>query len=188
MDISEVRKGTKLMIDNVPHNVEEAEFMKPGKGSAIYRLKLRNLIDGSSINRTYHAGEKYTPASISTSEGQFLYRDGSQFVFMSTDNYEQYNIDESTMGDKSRFLKEGTLVTTLMLEDKPLDITLPNFVELKVLKSDVATKTDTVSAQMKSATLETGHEIGVPTFIKEGDTIRIDTRTGTYVERIVARK
>jgi len=188
MDISDVRKGTKIMIDNVPYNVEEAEFMKPGKGSAIYRYKLRNLVDGSSINRTYHAGEKFTPASISSGEGQFLYRDGSHFIFMSTDSYEQYTIDESILGDKSHFLKEGTIVTITMLEDRPLDITLPNFVELKVLKSDVSTKSETATAQMKSATLETGYEIGVPTFVKEGDVIKIDTRTGTYAERIVGKK
>ncbi|MBI4267498.1 MAG: elongation factor P [Chloroflexi bacterium] len=188
MDISDVRKSTKLMIDNVPYDVEEAEFMKPGKGSAIYRFKLRNLVDGSSINRTYHSGEKFTPASVSTEDGQFLYRDGSNFIFMSTENYEQYTIDESLLGDKSHFLKEGTIVTITMLEDRPLDVILPNFVELKVLKSDVSTKTETFVAQMKSATLETGHEIDVPTFIKEGDVIKIDTRTGTYVERATAKK
>jgi elongation factor P len=188
MDISDVRKGTKLMIDNVPYNVEEAEFMKPGKGSAIFRFKLRNLIDGSSTNRTYHSGEKFTSANVSTREGQFLYRDGDHFIFMSTENYEQYTIDEALLGDKSHFLKEGTIVTTMMLEEKPLDITLPIFVELKVMKSDIATKTDTVTAQMKSATLETGYEIGVPTFIKEDDIIKVDTRTGTYVERVVVKK
>ena len=188
MDISDVRKGTKLMIDNVPYNVEEAEFMKPGKGSAIYRFKLRNLADGSSMNRTYHSGEKFTGANVSTREGQFLYHDGSHFIFMSTENYEQYTIDETLLGDKSHFLKEGAIVTTMMLEEKPLDITLPIFVELKVVKSDIATKTDTVTAQMKSATLETGYQIDVPTFIKEGDFIKVDTRTGTYVERVVAKK
>lgn len=188
MDISDVRKGTKLMIDNVPYNVEEAEFMKPGKGSAIYRFKLRNLIDGSNLNRTYHSGEKFTGANVSTREGQFLYRDGSHFIFMSTDNYEQYTIDESLLGEKAHFLKEGTIVTTMMLEDKPLDITLPIFVELKVTKSDIAMKTDTVTAQMKSATLETGYQIDVPTFIKENDYIKVDTRTGTYVERVVTKK
>jgi elongation factor P len=188
MDISDVRKGTKLMIDNVPYNVEEAEFMKPGKGSAIFRFKLRNLIDGSSTNRTYHSGEKFTGANVSTREGQFLYRDGDHFIFMSTENYEQYTIDEALLGDKSHFLKEGTIVTTMMMEEKPLDITLPIFVELKVIKSDIATKTDTVTAQMKSATLETGYEIGVPTFIKEDDIIKVDTRTGTYVERVVTKK
>ncbi len=188
MDISDVHKGTKLMIDNVPYNVEEAEFMKPGKGSAIYRFKLRNLVDGSNLNRTYRSSEKFTGANVSTREGQFLYRDGNHFIFMSTDNYEQYSIDETLLGEKSHFLKEGTIVTTVMLEEKPLDITLPIFVELKVMKSDIATKTDTVTAQMKSATLETGHEIDVPNFIKEGDYIKVDTRTGSYVERVVTKK
>lgn len=188
MDISDVRKGTKLLIDNVPYNVEEAEFMKPGKGSAIYKYKLRNLVDGSSVNRTYHSGEKFTPASVSTGDGQFLYRDGNNFVFMSTENYEQCTLDESLIGDKSHFLKEGTPVTIMMLDDRPLDVTLPNLVELKVMESGVASRTETVSAQMKSATLETGYQIDVPTFIKEGDMIKIDTRTGTYVERIVAKK
>jgi elongation factor P len=107
---------------------------------------------------------------------------------MNTDTFEQYSIDETLLGDKSHFLKEGTIVTTMMLEDKPLDITLPIFVELKVMKSDIATKTDTVTAQMKSATLETGYQIDVPTFIKEGDIIKVDTRTGTYVERVVVKK
>ena len=188
MDISEVRKGSKIMIDGVPYNVEEAEFMKPGKGSAIYRYKLRNLIEGSSTNKTYHSGEKFTGANVNTREGQFLYHDGAHFIFMNTDTFEQYSIEESLLGDKSHFLKEGTIVTTMMLEDKPLDITLPIFVELKVMKSDIATKTDTVTAQMKSATLETGYQIDVPTFIKEGDVIKVDTRTGTYVERVVTKK
>jgi elongation factor P len=188
MDISEVRKGSKIMIDGVPYNVEEAEFMKPGKGSAIYRYKLRNLVDGSNTNKTYHSGEKFTAANINTREGQFLYREGTNFIFMNTDTFEQYTIEESLLGDKAHFLKEGTIVTTMMLDEKPLDIQLPIFVELKVTKSDVATKTDTVTAQMKSATLETGYPVDVPTFIKEGDFIKVDTRTGSYVERVVTKK
>ena len=117
MDISEVRKGSKIMIDGVPYNVEEAEFMKPGKGSAIYRYKLRNLIDGSSTNKTYHSGEKFTGANVNTREGQFLYRESNNFIFMNTDTFEQYSIDETLLGDKSHFLKEGTIVTTMMLEE-----------------------------------------------------------------------
>lgn len=188
MEIGDVKKGTKLMIDNVPYNVEEAEFMKPGKGSAIYRFKLRNLIDGSNLNRTYHSGEKFDTADVFTREGQFLYRDSDHFIFMSTETYEQYTIDEEFLGEKSHYLKEGMIVSTTMLEDKPLDVTLPIFVELEVTDSDIAMKTDTVTAQMKSATLETGYQIDVPTFIKEGDFIKVDTRTGSYVERVTAKK
>jgi elongation factor P len=107
---------------------------------------------------------------------------------MNTDTFDQYSIEETLLGDKAHFLKEGTIVTTMMLDEKPLDITLPIFVELKVTKSDIATKTDTVTAQMKSATLETGYPVDVPTFIKEGDIIKVDTRTGNYVERVVTKK
>lgn len=188
MDISDVRKGTKVMIDNIPYNVEDAEFMKPGKGRAIYRYRLRNLIDGSSIERTYHSSEKIQEANITTREGQYLYREGDHYVFMNTDTFEQYLIDEKLLGNKRFFLKEGMIIMTLFLSDKPLDITLPIFIETQVMKSDVTARTDTVTAQMKRATLETGLELDVPVFIKEGDTIKVDTRTGTYVERVVTKK
>ena len=188
MDISEVRKGSKVMIDNVPYNVEDAEFTKPGKGRAIYRYRLRNLLDGSSMERTYHSGEKMDGANISTREGQYLYKESDHFVFMNTDTFEQYLIEANKLEDKKYYLKEGMIVVTLFLGDKPLDITLPIFIEATVTKSDLATRSDTVTAQMKRATLETGLEIDVPVFIKEGDAIKIDTRTGAYVERVVTKK
>jgi len=188
MDIEDARKGTKILLDGVPYNIEDAEFMKPGKGRAIYRFRLRNLLDGSSLERTYHSGEKLQEANITTREGQFLYREADHFVFMHTDTFEQYLIDEKVLAGKHSFLKEGMIVMTMFLGDKPLDITLPIFIEAVVTKSDIATRTDTVTAQMKRATLETGLEIDVPVFIKEGDTIKVDTRTGSYVERVVTKK
>jgi len=188
MDISEVRKGSKVLIDGFPYNVEDAEFMKPGKGRAIYRYRLRNLVDGKSIERTYHSGDSLDPANISTREGQYLYKEGDHYIFMNTDTYDQYLIEEYKLADKAHYLKEGMIVITLFHDDKPLDITLPIFIEATVVKSDMAARTDTVTAQMKRATLETGLEIDVPTFIKEGDAIKVDTRTGAYVERIVAKK
>lgn len=188
MQIEDARKGTKILLDGVPYNIEDAEFMKPGKGRAIYRFRLRNLIDGSSLERTYHSGEKLQEANITSREGQFLYREGSHYVFMHTDTFEQYLIDERILADKQYYLKEGMVIMTLFLGDKPLDITLPIFIEAAVTKSDVTTRTDTVTAQLKRATLETGLEIDVPIFIKEGDAIKVDTRTGTYVERVVTKK
>jgi elongation factor P len=188
MDIEDARKGTKILLDGVPYNIEDAEFMKPGKGRAIYRYRLRNLIDGSSLERTYHSGEKLQGANITTREGQFLYKEGGHFVFMHTDTFEQYLMDERILADKQNYLKEGMVIVTMFLGDKPLDITLPIFIEAAVMKSDVTTRTDTVTAQMKRATLETGLEIDVPVFIKEGDTIKVDTRTGGYVERVVTKK
>jgi elongation factor P len=188
MDIEDARKGTKILLDGVPYNIEDAEFMKPGKGRAIYRFRLRNLIDGSSLERTYHSGEKLQEANITSREGQFLYKEGDHYVFMHTDTFEQYLIDERILADKQYYLKEGMVVMTMFLGDKPLDITLPIFIEVAVTKSDVTTRTDTVTAQMKRATLETGLQLDVPIFIKEGDNIKVDTRTGTYVERVVTKK
>lgn len=188
MDIADIHKNTKLLIDGVPFNVDEAEFMKPGKGRAIYRLKLRNLLDSSVIDRTYHSGEKVEEAHITTSDMQYLYREGEYFVFMNTETFEQYFFTEGQIGDKRHFLKEGTVVSALMMEDKPIDITVPTFVELEVLEVRASTKTDTITAQSKSAILETGSTIAVPTFIKESDIIKVDTRTGTYVERVSAKK
>jgi len=188
MDISEVRKGSKVLIDGQPYNIEEAEFMKPGKGRAIYRYRLRNLIDGKSMERTYHSGESMQEANISTREGQYLYKEADHFVFMNTDTFEQYLIDAKKLEDKQHYLKEGMIVVTLFLGDQPLDITLPIFIEAAVVKTDIAVRTDTVTAQMKRATLETGLEVDVPTFVKEGDVLKIDTRTGNYVERVVTKK
>ncbi len=188
MDISDIHKNVKLLIDGIPYNVVEADFMKPGKGRAIYRLKLRNLLDGGTLDRTYHPGEKVEEAQITTHEDQYLYKEGEQYVFMSTDTFEQSFITEEQLGDKKNFLKEGTALTVLMLGDKPIDITLPTFVELEVVRSAISTKTDTITAQNKTIVLETGHTIQVPTFVKEGDIIKVDTRTGTYVERVNPKK
>jgi len=188
MEISDVRKSTKLIIDGVLYNVEEAEFTKPGKGRSIYRLRLKNLRDGGTIDRTYRSGEKVEDAHLETLEAQYLYRESDQYVFMNTENFEQRFVPESMIGDKAALLKEGTIVTMLMLGDEPIDITLPTFVELQVVGSEMATKSATVSPQNKAAKLETGFTIGVPVFIKEGDIIKVDTRTGAYVERVTGRK
>lgn len=188
MEIEDVKRHTKLLIDGTPYDVEEMEFVKPGKGRAIYKMKLRNLADGSTLSRTYHSGEKVEQVSLNTLEGQYLYKEGSDYIFMNTENFEQFPLTEAQLGDKRRFLKEGTVVTVLLMGDKPLDVTTPNFVELKVLESAVTTRTDTVTAQTKSAKLETGYSIEVPTFIKPGDVIKIDTRSGSYLERVSTGK
>lgn len=188
MDIEDVHKNIKLLIDGIPYNIDEAEFVKPGKGRAIYRLKLRNLLDNSVVDRTYHSGEKVDEVQITTQEEQYLYQEGERYVFMNTENFEQRFIIEEQLGDKKYLLKEGTVVTMQMMGDKTIDITLPITVELEVVESEARTKTDTLSAQGKSVKLETGHTIEVPIFIKEGDIIKVDTRTGTYVERVSAKK
>ncbi len=188
MDIGEVRKNSKLLINGVPFNVEDADFVKPGKGRAIYRLKLRNLLEGSLVEHTYHSGEKAEEAHLDTAQIQYLYKEGDHYMFMNTENFEQFPLSEANLGERMAFIKEGTVVEVLMMGDKPIDVNLPNFVELKIVESAVSTKTDSVTSQNKSAVLETGYNILVPSFIKEGDVIKIDTRTGTYVERVPTRK
>ncbi len=188
MDIEDVHKNTKLLIDGVPYNVDAAEFVKPGKGRAIYRLKLRNLLDGGVIDRTYHSGEKVEETHVASSEWQYLYNEGEQYVFMNTKTFEQHFINEEQLGDRKYFLKEGTAVIMQMMDDKPLDIVMPITVELEVVKSEVSAKKETITGQAKTAVLETGYTIDVPTFVKEGDIIKVDTRTGTYLERVSTKK
>ena len=187
MDIADVHKNSKLLIDGIPFNVVEAEFVKPGKGRAIYRLRLKNLFDGSTLDRTFHSGEKVDEANISAEEKQYLYREGDHYVFMSTDTFEQSFIGEAQLGDKKSFLKEGDVVNVLMLNDRAIDVTINTFVELKVVRTEAASRTATITAQHKAAVMETGLTIDVPAFVKEGDVLKIDTRTGTYVERVTGK-
>jgi elongation factor P len=188
MDIEDVKKNVKLMIEGKPWNIDDVDFVKPGKGRAIYRLKLRNLRDGSTLERTYHSSEKVEEVSIGVQEEQYLYKESDNFVFMNTETFEQKMVPENMIGDKAVFLKEGIIVTMTMMGDEPIEITMPTFVELKVVGSDLTTKTATITPQNKAAKVETGYTIGVPAFIKEGDIIKIDTRTGAYVERITGKK
>jgi elongation factor P len=178
MEISAVRKSTKLIIDGTLYNTEEVEFMKPGKGRSVYRLKLKNLRDGSTIERTYRSGEKVEDARLNTQEAQYLYREGDHFIFMNTETFE----------DKQGYLKEGMIVILLMMGDEPIDVTLPTTVDLKVVETEVSTKTSTITAQAKSSVMETGIRVDTPAFIKEGDIIKVDTRSGTYVERVSTAK
>jgi elongation factor P len=188
MDIEDIHKNSKLLIDGTPYNVVDAEFVKPGKGRAIYRLRLQNLRDGSALDRTYHSSEKVDEAPINVREEQFLYKEHDALVFMNTETFEQTPIPERLIGDKQYYLKEGTVVQVLLLGDEPLDITIPTFVEMKVVESAVSNKTDTITGQGKEAIMDTGLKVEVPTFVKEGDVIKVDTRTGIYVERITKTK
>jgi elongation factor P len=188
MEISNVRKSSKLIIDGTLYNTEEVEFMKPGKGRSVYRLKLRNLRDGSTTERTFRSGEKVEDAHLNTQEAQYLYREGEQFVFMNTETFEQLFISEALMGDRQGYLKEGMVIVLLMMGDEPIDITLPITVDLKVVETEISTRTATITAQAKSSVLETGITVDTPAFIKEGDIIKVDTRSGAYVERVATSK
>jgi elongation factor P len=188
MEISGVRKNSKILIDGVLYNVEEAEFTKPGKGRSVYRLRLKNLRDGRVIDRTYRSGEDVQEARLDTENEQYLYHEGDQYFFMNSRTYDQHPLSEKLLGIKKNFLKEGMDVVMLMMGDEPIDVTLPLTIDLKVIETEVSTKTATITPQMKSSIVETGYRIDTPSFIKVGDVIKIDTRSGNYVERVSTGK
>jgi elongation factor P len=184
LDSSNLRKGLKLEIDGEPYIVVQFEFVKPGKGQALYKCRLKNMITGSQFDRTYRSGEKFNEANLEETEMEYLYFDGEHYCFMNTSNYEQELLSESQVGEAKNFLKENTVCNVLMFDRKPIGITLPFFIELKITKADPWAKGDTASGDSKPATLETGTVIQVPPFVEEGEVVRIDTRTGNYVERV----
>jgi len=188
MEISGVHRNTKLIIDGSLYSVEEAEFTKPGKGRSVYRLRLKNLRDGRIIDRTYRSGEDVEEARLDTQSEQYLYHEGDQYFFMDIKTYDQHAVSEELLGIKKNFLKEGMEVVMLMMGDEPIDVQLPITIDLKVIETEVSTKTATITPQNKASVLETGYRVGTPSFIKVGDIIKIDTRTGNYLERVSTGK
>ncbi len=181
---SDLRKGLKIVIDNEPYIIIDFQFSKPGKGQALYRCKLRNMITGVIVDKTYRSIDTFQPADLEERKMQFLYKQDDQYCFMDMETYEQVFLNEDQVGDAKNFLTDNLEVEVLFFEGKPIGINLPNFVDLKVIKSDPWVKGDSVSSNTKPVTLETGYIIRVPTFIEEGEKIRVDTRTGEYVTRI----
>jgi len=180
----DLRKGTKLEIDGEPYLIVDFEFSKPGKGQALYRCRLKNMITGAQFDRTYRSGDKFSSADLEEQEMQYLYNDGATYHFMNMSSYDQIEMPAGAVGDISSFLTENLLVNVLLFQGKPIGLTLPNFVDLKIVTSAPGIKGDTASGATKPATLDTGHVIQVPLFVEEGDIVRIDTRTGQYVERV----
>ena len=180
----ELRKGVKLEIDGDPYLVVDFEFSKPGKGQALYRCRLKNMISGTQLDRTYRSGDKFNAADLEEQEMQYLYNDGEHYHFMNMSSFEQIEIKAEAVEEASYFLTENLIVNVLLFQGRPIGLTLPNFVDLQIVKSDPGIKGDTASGSTKPATLSTGHVIQVPLFVEEGETVRIDTRTGQYVERV----
>lgn len=184
LSASDLRKGLKLLIDGNPYIVTDFEFSKPGKGQALYRCKMRNMISGNQLVKTYRSNDKFEKAELDERKMQFLYSQGEEFHFMDTDNYEQLSLTREQLGDNTHFLIENMDVVVLFFEYKPIDITLPTFVNLVVTRADPWAKGDTSGNDTKPVTVETGYELQVPPFVEEGDKIQIDTRTGEYVTRV----
>jgi elongation factor P len=183
-EISDVKKNTKILIDGALYSVVDVEFTKPGKGRSVYRLRLQNMRDGGVTDRTYRSGDKVDTAQMSTEEEQYLYHEGDDYIFMNSKTYEQHSLPGQQLGMKANFLKEGTTVIMLMMGDEAIDVQLPITIDLKVIDTEAALKGATITAQQKESVVETGYKVGTPAFIKVGDVIKIDTRTGTYLERI----
>ncbi|HLD16670.1 MAG TPA: elongation factor P [Coxiellaceae bacterium] len=181
---NEFKSGVKVMLDGDPCSIIENEFVKPGKGQAFNRVKIRNLKTGRVLERTFKSGDTLPAADVVDTEMQYLYSDGNEWNFMDSATYEQHAISKAQMGEAAQWIKEQDTCKIVLYNGAPLSVEAPTFVALKVIKSDPGLKGDTVSGANKSATLETGAVVRVPLFVNEGDILKIDTRTGSYVSRV----
>ena len=180
---SDFRKGLKVQIDGDPFLMFECNFVKPGKGQAMYKCKLRNLLRGTVLDRTYKSGESIEAADITEFDAQFLYRQGDKFVFMDNTSYEQYELTAAQVDDAWKYLKEGMNCQLVLFNENPISITPPNHVVLKIEYCEPAVKGNTATNVTKPVKVETGAEIMCPAFVENGEFIRVDTRTGAYIER-----
>ncbi len=181
---SDLKKNLKIQIDGDPYVITEFQFVKPGKGQALYRCKLKNMITGSQFERTFRSADTFQPADLQEKRMQYLYPEGNKYCFMDLETYEQVYLTEEQLGDEKNYLIDNLDVEILFFGDKPLGITLPNFVDLTVTKADPWVKGDTAAGNSKPATVETGYQLQVPPFVEEGEKIRIDTRSGEYATRV----
>ncbi|MFO7932342.1 MAG: elongation factor P [Thermodesulfobacteriota bacterium] len=180
----DLRKGLKIEIDGDPYEIVDFEFVKPGKGQALYKCKLKNMITGAQFDKTYRSGEKINKADLEEQAMEYLYTDGNDYYFMNTSNYDQESMSAKQLGESVKYLKENTVCSLLLFQGRPIGISLPNFIDLRVTSTDPWVKGDTATGGYKPAEVETGLVVQVPPFVEEGQKIRIDTRTGQYVERV----
>jgi elongation factor P len=182
---AEFRKGLRIYFDDEPYTIVEFQHVKPGKGGAFVRTKLKHMRFGTVIDNTFRAGEKVELVDFEEKRVQFLYRD-DRFHFMDLETYDQIPLSAEEVGEAKDFLKENTEAELLYVGGAPIGIELPNFVELHVVKTEPGVRGDTASGGSKPATLETGAVVSVPLFISEGDLVKVDTRTGAYLGRVAA--
>ena len=181
---NEFKGGLKVMLDGDPCSIIENEFVKPGKGQAFNRVKLRNLITGRVWERTFKSGESIEGADVVDLDMEYLYSDGEMWHFMKTDgSFEQFAADAKAVGDNLKWLKEQVSYIVTLWNDNPIAISAPNFIELEVIETDPGVKGDTAQGGSKPATLSTGAVVRVPLFINQGEVLKIDTRSGDYVSR-----
>ncbi len=181
---NDFRTGLTIEVDGAVYSVVEFQHVKPGKGAAFVRAKLKNVETGAVQERTFRAGEKVNRAHVERKEMQYLYDAGDFYTFMDMETYEQINIGHDTIGDDIKYIKENDIITVVMYKGRIIGIDLPYYVELTVADTAPGVKGDTAAGGSKPATMETGLVVNVPFFINVGDKIRIDTRTGEYLDRV----
>lgn len=180
---NEFRGGLKVMLDGDPCSILENEFVKPGKGQAFNRVRLRNLKTGRVWERTFKSGDTLEGADVTDRNMEYLYNDGEFYHFMEPDSFEQFAADKATVGDAAQWLKEQDVCIVTLYNGAPLAVTPPNHVELEIVQTDPGLKGDTAQGGTKPATLSTGAVVKVPLFLSEGEIVRVDTRTGEYLSR-----
>ncbi len=181
---SDLRKGLKVQIDGAPWEITEFDFCKPGKGQALYRCKLKNMITGSTMDRTWRPSDRIEKPDLEERELTYVYNDGENYIFSDNETYEETSITGDMLGDKQYFLEENANCEILFYDGTPIDVTIPIFLIKEIVETEPAVRGDTATNVTKPAKIDNGYELGVPLFINQGDTIKIDTRTGQYVERV----
>lgn len=184
LSITSLKKGTVFQLDGTPYRVLEYGQKVMGRGGSIVNVRIKSLLDGKVLDKTFKGNEQLNTADVTNRPTQFLYEAGGQYFFMDTENYEQFDLNAEAMEDKAGYIKEGDTVSAQLFDGRVINIELPKNVALKVTYAETAVKGDTSSAITKDATLETGIVVKVPAFIKQGDVISVDTATGAYRERV----
>ena len=181
---NEFKGGLKILIDGNPMSIVENEFVKPGKGQAFNRVKLKNLVNGRIIDKTFKSGESVEAADVEELTAAYSYFDGDSYVFMHPESFEQYMVSEEALGEAKKWLKDQDEYQVILFNSLPISITAPNFVNLEIVETDPGLKGDNAGTGGKPATLSTGAVIRVPLFIQIGEIIKVDTRTSTYTSRV----
>ncbi len=183
LSLNEIKTGVTIELEGAPYEVVKYQHSKMGRGGAVLRTTLKNLLTGNNIERTFHGEEKFNPVNLEHHKAQFLYRQGSDFVFMDSQNFDQFNIGSSIIGFASNFLKDGQEVDLIFYNGQPINTQLPTKMPFKVTEAEPAVRGDTATNPQKNITIETGMTLRAPMFINAGDTILVDTRDGSYLER-----
>jgi len=184
INTGDFKKGIKVVVDNDPYEMLECNFVKPGKGQALYKTRLRNLLKGTILDRTYKSGDSLEAADVHRSEGQYLYRDANGYVFMDNNSFEQFSMPEESCGSSIDFLLEGATVQLLFWNGQLIEMTPPQQVIVEVTYTEPAAKGDTATNVTKPATVETGATVNVPAFVQTGEKIKVNAQTGEYLERV----